>query len=504
MIQILKYFINVIIKIFYKCYFSCALCDKGKESSNHNCLKCEENFYPKKDDINPNNCYNETEMIPLGYNLIRNYWTFCHENCEECNEIKPEYDSNNKIISQNCLSCYGDLHFIYNTKDCYNDSILSEGYYLSDIDLMYHKCDIQCKTCEKYSTSTDPKCTSCNNDLRYYLAYDKPSSECYNKTTIDSGYILSAIQNETSGEITKKWTICYKTCKTCNGIGTEEDNNCVTCISRYYLIYGTNNCIKTDEAREKGYYLNTKCDKACLTCTDGLKGTNTNCIKCNEELGYFPIKGKGSAMCYNEETIGEGYFFNSLVQPKVWEECYENCATCEYKGNSKKMKCLTCKTNLINEEYNKTIYLKFSNGNCNIGCPNGLFFTKTYDCLPSCLNGTYEFIPNVTCVDTCPENYVVNAERTRCVFSGVSNSTSSEEFKDIIYQNISAYVDPNTVINGTNFKAQIIAASDIDPVEQIKNGISGLDFGDCIETLKAKYNIPADEDLIVLINQKIL
>ena len=54
----------------------------------------------------------------------------------------------------------------------------------------------------KYSTSTDPKCTSCNNDLRYYLAYDKPSSECYNKTTIDSGYILSAIQNETSGEIT--------------------------------------------------------------------------------------------------------------------------------------------------------------------------------------------------------------------------------------------------------------------------------------------------------------
>ena len=64
-----------------------------------------------------------------------------------------------------------------------------------------------------------------------------------------------------------------------------------------------------------------KCDKACLTCTDGLKGTNTNCIKCNENLGYFPIKGKGSAMCYNEETIGEGYFFNSFVEPNVWEEC---------------------------------------------------------------------------------------------------------------------------------------------------------------------------------------
>ena len=46
-------------KIFYECYFSCALCDKGNESSNHNCLACRENFYPKKDDINPQNCYNK-------------------------------------------------------------------------------------------------------------------------------------------------------------------------------------------------------------------------------------------------------------------------------------------------------------------------------------------------------------------------------------------------------------------------------------------------------------
>jgi hypothetical protein len=63
-------------KMFYECYFSCALCDKGKESSNHNCLSCRENFYPKKDDINTKNCYNETEMIPQGYSLISNYWTF--------------------------------------------------------------------------------------------------------------------------------------------------------------------------------------------------------------------------------------------------------------------------------------------------------------------------------------------------------------------------------------------------------------------------------------------
>ena len=50
----------------------------------------------------------------------------------------------------------------------------------------------------------------------------------------------------------------------------------------------------------------------------------------------------------------------------------------------------------------------------------------------------------------------------------------------------------------SNFKAQIIASSDIDPIEQIKNGISGLDFGDCIDTIKKANNIPEDEDLIVV------
>ena len=76
-------------KIFYECYFSCALCDKGNESSNHNCLTCRENFYPKKDDINPQNCYNKEEMIPQGYRLIDNYWIFYNEDNITINSTTP-------------------------------------------------------------------------------------------------------------------------------------------------------------------------------------------------------------------------------------------------------------------------------------------------------------------------------------------------------------------------------------------------------------------------------
>ena len=496
-------------KIFYKCYLSCSLCDKEKQfdpltnKDNHNCLKCNENYYPLKNDINPKNCYNAEEMIPNGYILVRNYWQICHENCESC-IIKPEYDSKNKLISQNCLSCYGDLHFIYGTSDCSNESIIENGYYLDDSDLMYHKCDIQCKKCDKYSTALEPKCIKCNIDLGYYPADKKPLTNCYNKTTIDKEYILSSMENTTTGEITRKWTICYKTCKTCINYGDDYEHKCITCISKYYLIYGTTNCVQNDYAERNGYYFNTtygqfvKCYKACITCSGGLNGENTNCKKCNEELGYYPIKGKGTTMCYNNETIKEGFFLNNYEEPFAWEECYENCATCKYKGNANKMACLSCKTNLINKEYNKTIYFKFSQGNCKISCPNNLFLTKQLDCVPSCLNNTYEYIPNVTCVDTCPENYIINAERTRCVFSSFSGTTSPSVFKDIIFSNLSSFIDSSTVINGTNFIAQVIKSEDIDPIEQIKNGISGLDFGDCIDTLKTQYNIPPDEDLIVI------
>ena len=101
---------------------------------------------------------------------------------------------------------------------------------------MYHKCDIQCKTCKKYSSSSDPKCTSCNNDLNYYLAIDKPSSRRYNKTTIGNEYVLMDIDHNITGESIKQWTKSYKTCRTCYNFKNEFDHNCSSCI-KMIIIY---------------------------------------------------------------------------------------------------------------------------------------------------------------------------------------------------------------------------------------------------------------------------
>ena len=103
------------IEIFYKCYKSCLVCDKGIEfdinssKDNHNCLQCANNYYKLRDDPNHKNCYGN-EMIEERYNLVRNFWQ-CHDNCENCTK-KTDYNEYNELISQNCILCYGDLHLI--------------------------------------------------------------------------------------------------------------------------------------------------------------------------------------------------------------------------------------------------------------------------------------------------------------------------------------------------------------------------------------------------------
>ena len=495
------------IEIFYKCYQTCSLCDRGVEfdintdQNNHNCLVCKENHYKLKNDLNPKNCYGN-EMIEQGYILFRNFWQICHENCETCTG-RPSYNEYNELISQNCITCFEDLKFIFETSNCANDSILENGYYLDDNDSKYHKCDIQCKTCDKYSTENDPKCFSCNMDQGYFPADLKPVSNCYNKTTIDPEYVFYQSSGENFPKI-RKWTICYSTCKSCFSMGNENEHNCLSCISKHYLIYNTTNCINKEYALANNYYFNTtfrqyvKCNDACNTCNGGLVDGNTNCIKCNENEGYYPIEGMSDSMCFNSETIGEGYFLNNFGFPYKWSECYEYCATCEFKGNANKMSCLSCKKNLISPKYNKIMLYKLSNGNCFESCPDGYFLTKYGDCVEFCPNRTYEFIPNTSCVDSCPPFYEVNENRTRCVSSVFSETMNPSEFREIIFKNITNFVDSETIINSSDFKAQIISSDDLDPLEQIKKGISGIDLGNCIEALKTKYNIPEDEDLIIV------
>ena len=498
------------IKIFHLCYETCSLCEKYKEidpitnKENHNCDECAVGFYGLLNDENPKNCYGD-EMIEKGFRLVRNFWQICHENCGSC-DIAPTYDEEGNLVSQNCLSCYTGHYFIYHTSNCANDTYLEKGYYFDNTDNYYKECDISCISCDKYSTADDPKCIKCNNDKGYFKAVNKPDSICYNQTTISSEYVLSPRYDE-NGNLYKIWSLCYETCFYCSKYGTEEDHGCSSCISKHYLIYNTSNCITNDYAINNGYYFNTiygqfyKCDKACDNCEGGPKGGNTNCKKCNYEDNYYPIEDKTNSMCYNSETIGEGYFLNKFSEPYKWSTCYENCATCEFRGTENKMNCISCRTNLKNK-FNKIKNFIFINGNCIEICLEELFLTKEGDCVSECPEGTFQFQLNwnYSCVDFCPEKYVFSKDGKKCVLPEFQSYISPTEFQSIISYDINSYVNSSRIIDLDNLKAKIFYSNDLNSISGTSNQISGIKYlENSLLALKAKNSIPDNENLIIVL-----
>ena len=141
-----------------------------------------------------------------------------------------------------------------------------------------------------------------------------------------------------------------------------------------------------------GYYidiedsskLKCKCETEtkCLSCSsesleDGL------CIKCNNELGYYPKYNDPSnknnyVECYIISTLGFYLDRNDLLL----KPCYNSCKTCEIGGNSVYHNCLRCK-NSFKYAINKNNSL-----NCYLQCEyyfyrddNGkLFCTESNEC----------------------------------------------------------------------------------------------------------------------------
>ena len=499
------------IKIFHKCYKSCSLCDKDKEIDSttnkdiHNCNKCAENYYKLLNDNYEKNCYGD-EMLGQGYRLARNFWQNCHENCGDCFN-KPVYDETNTyIINQNCKTCYEGFYFIHDTKNCADESYLEKGYYFNDVTNKYYECDITCISCQKYSTANDPKCIKCNNEKGYFSAENKPTDICYNRNNIEPIYILSTRYDE-NGNIYKKWALCYQTCFHCSFYGNEEMHGCTSCISKHYLISNTSNCVMDNYALNNGYYFNNtfsqyvKCDDSCINCFGGPINENTNCKKCNNEKEYYSIEGKSSMYCYNSETIGEGYYLNKQKVPYVWSTCYENCATCEFKGTENKMNCFSCRTNLKNK-FNKIIYFIFINGNCIESCPDNLFLTKDGDCVSECPEGNHKFQLNYnySCVEFCPDDYLVSSDGKNCELPEFQKYASISDFKSIISDNINSHVNSSRVIDLDNLKAQIMYSKDLNPISQIHNKISTINnIENIIEKLKIKNSIDINEDLIVVL-----
>ena len=107
--------------------------------------------------------------------------------------------------------------------------------------------------------------------------------------------------------------------------------------------------------------------------------------------------------------------------------------------------------------------------------------------MSKCPNETYKYILNNTCIYSCPNDYIVYNEE--CISKVIEQDILISNFKNKILSNIAINLNSTQVINGTNFIGIALSSDNINPEEQIKNGISAIDLGNCTQIIKEYYNI---------------
>ena len=280
------------------CFETCKTCSNYGDSNVNNCTSCFDNYF-----LNTN------------HNCIE-----CNGNCSTCTNVS---DIENNI--GNCLTCKTNYYKEYGTTNCYDETYIENGYYLSE-NILY-KCALNCKTCSGPPDSSSKNCLTCDNNNGYYMLEDKNNCE---REDYPGYYLFDT-------NILKK---CHENCLTCSSGYTSTEFNCLTCKENYYKIKNTNNCYNSSII-SKGYYLNgnyweKKCFELCNTCEKSANSTSQNCLTCinNYHIIYNTLNCSDDSILYN-------YYLNS--EDNKYHPCESPCKTCNITASN----CLTCIDNYV-------------------------------------------------------------------------------------------------------------------------------------------------------------
>ena len=389
------------------CYISCKECNETGDEINHNCTECDNDkgYYPKKDDDNINNCYNEI-TIGEGYYLNENEFKKCHIRCLTC-------DGEGTETNTNCLSCdnSNNFHFDPNVeKHCIIFTELpNDNYYLDNSDDKYKLCNQACDTCDGPSARN---CKKCNNQNDFHF-HPNTTKYCVRKEELEPYYFLD--------EEIDKFVRCHISCLSCFG---SYNNECIKCQTGYYKVEDfVNQCLSKSEIPENYYYKENaqeneydykRCHISCRKCRDG--GRN-DCTKCNIDGGYYSIENYENGTCFIKDQIPPDYYIDTKLN--MIRKCYKNCSSCEkgFDGTTKEMNCDTC---IIGTYFQNT-----SSTNCIPRPKTGFYIDKNinknnletlYPCYSTC--STCDSGGNITinnCSSCAGELYFDDEINTTCV-----------------------------------------------------------------------------------------
>ena len=530
------------------------------ENNNFYITSCFEEFefYIKEDS---NICIplpNEEEGYYLSNNKT-GLLSKCHDNCFSCSN-GPIRNTSGNIQSMECNSCkdsnsslktmikfmnncfkiilYDESKIIFNISEfepnnplgtCKNlGKAIYYNYYecIDKPDNTYYvlnntentgvikNCSEACNTCLGEGNSNDTNCSECAQG--YFKTEDSDTHCLINDSISLYNYYFNISDNI--------YYHCYPNCKGCNGSynPNTKDMHCLDCINGYYFIYGENNCYNFTLLQEKEYYFNTndsefhKCYHTCSKCLNFEPNeTNHSCIKCIS--GYYFLEN--SSNCYDMNITEKGYYLDNInitIEEPLFKKCYNSCKTCvqgiiyNSATNEETHNCKECADNYYIFDNTLYPYNCYDNETINILkelkkstiinadeqiCLNNTFITSDGKCVLTCPSGTFHFSLNNSCLDSCPPNYEIN--KNKCLISSFGLDMAVNDFKNQIKNDISSYVNSSKVINGSNFLAVVLSSDDINPEDQLKNGISTFDLGNCTNVIKEYYNIPKDENLII-------
>ena len=394
----------------------------------------------------------------------------CNEGCDYCNIFSNDP---NETLCINCTTSYAPL--INNESQCVKNTQNISLYYYSANDNKFNYCYENCLYCHQEGNIFENNCDVClnesfrksyikkgqcvlcendNNNLFYYSNDEVERIICLDDsiTKCPENYpYLIKNNNECTSYCPSSFPIllnyeCLNECPYEKGYIEYYYNKCI-CSSKYYYYYDINDnnnliCI-----------LNEKCPN---------KYPNLNIL-----TGECKKNEEGKDIIFNNETIDECPIYTKQIDKGNYYTC--SCINPYYTINEK-IYCSS--TSLCNE--NKNGYI--------------LLIKEENLCVKEC-NINYPIKFEYYCLNKCPIGYTIY--NNNCIIISGFNTTEDVEIE--IY-------DDFTIMKGQTFIAQTYDTSikSITNANSYNGNLSTIDFGECINKLKEKNNIPSNENLIII------
>ena len=519
------------------CHENCASCSGPGTDEDNQCDTCKENeglfFYCNQTQGNgiPGSCHND--CLNNGYYLHKdeedkmNKCCPCLKDCKVCkNETKceecfypfyktPEWDKCNKTCDP-CLAYDDDLRECVYCKDRYNHTKrfprynykqrcyepMPKDFHLID-DVCYNitKCDESCFTCSPENTSL---CTQCSPGYYKEDFFGKPKNKtfrCFSKKQCQGIEIYPPEKDLRVGgvPVVEDGELVCLNCKLRNNSYRQPENDfyCGIKIDRTFIDI-------------EDYNKLTKCYERCKTCDEWGNACFMNCKSCRDSSNYdliqYDIKNH-LGNCYRKAHkcgIYPYYHDYDIAEALGYDEdnCGEKCDVCLYN--------FTCPDSIpyFNFETHECVEFcpitRVMGNQCSLNSSNALALLIKN---PLGLRNPYDFLYSPGLI-----NRLMKTELLQYFASSYNVDVN------VLEKSINNYLGSGTIVNMPNSK--IILGNNISisfssikaELEKIKDletptptadpgpttNETLVDLSACEALLKKKYDLPEDEDLIIL------